>query len=330
MLGAGGFTVENVTFYEKELLMRAVPQFVHLGWGFQKDIPRGGNNLQFRKLERPAANTTALGEGSTPDNTAVTWTQVTATVQQYGAWALLSDVARDQSYDDVVGELTEMWGEHMGDSLDLIARNVLVGGSTVQYAGNRGSRGAIIGGSAYSATLSIDALSEAEIREAVMTLKRKNAKRIGKAGNRYVSIVHPHSMYDFLGPPSGNTLSVILQNAGIRGETNPLFTGDAFDYLGVRFIETSNAKIFGSAATGASWGAVAATLVFGEQFYGESRFTSQPPRIIVKPVGSSGTEDPLDQRASVGWKASLAVRILNDDFAVRIEHGISSELQAGN
>lgn len=321
-LGAGGLTLENKTFYEKELLYRAVPQFVHLGWGVQKTIPpRGSNNLEWRRMERPAVATTALTEGTPPSSTAVTWTNVVATIQQYGAYARFSEVAMRQSIDEILSETVEVWGENMGDTLDIIARNVLIAGTTVQYAGAAVSRGAV---SSY--------LTEAEIREAVATLKRQNTRRIARAGGRFVGIAAPEAMSDFMGSPSGN-LSLILQRAGVRGDANPLFTGDAFDYLGVRFLESSNARVFGCAGWSLSTGRVGVftTLIMGEGYYGEVKYGEGDAAVIVHPPGSGGAgTDPLNQFGSVGWKAPLAVRILNDSFAVRIEHGASQDLQAGN
>lgn len=47
-------------------------------------------------------------------------------------------------------------------------------------------------------------------------------------------------------------------------------------------------------------------------------------QLSVKPHGSSGTADPLDQRATVGAKvAAYAAVILNDLWLVRIEHTVS-------
>jgi hypothetical protein len=47
-------------------------------------------------------------------------------------------------------------------------------------------------------------------------------------------------------------------------------------------------------------------------------------RIIVKPLGSSGSDDPLEQRGTIGWKVPFfACAVLRDDFIVRIEHGVS-------
>lgn len=321
-LGVGGLTAENKTFYEKVLLWRAVPQFVHLGWGVPKTIPaRGSNNLEWRRLERPAAATTALTEGTPKVATGVTWTSVTATVQQYGAYARFSEVAMRQSIDDILAETVTMWGEHMGDTLDIIARNVLSGGTSVLYEGAAVCRGHISG-----------PMTEAEIREAVMTLKGNNVRRLGKANGRYVGIMHPNVMYDFVGSPTGN-FSLVLQRAGIRGDANPLFTGDAFDYLGVRLIESTNARIFGCAGASLTTGrrGVFTTLVLGEGYYGEVRYGQGDASIIVHPPGSSGAGgDALNQFGSVGWKAPLAVRILNQTCAVRIESAASNDVQAGN
>ena len=46
---------------------------------------------------------------------------------------------------------------------------------------------------------------------------------------------------------------------------------------------------------------------------------------IIKPHGSAGTSDPLDQRATVGAKvAAYAATILNELWILRIEHTVSS------
>lgn len=319
-LGSGGFTVQARTFYVTELLARAVPQFAFLGHGIRKDIPaRGGLNLDFRQLQRPAVATTALTQGTPPAATAITWTHVTATILQYGAYARLSDLSIDQSIDEQVGEISSMWGEHMGETLDIIARNELIAGTTVQYAAASGSRGD--GGNVSGPLL------EAEIREAVATLKKNNVKRIARDGNRFVCIAHPYAEQDFIGAPAGN-MSYILSMAGQRGDSNPLFTGDATDYLGVRFLWTSQARVYGSA--GLSGRGVFTALIMGEGFYGESKLSAEAADIVYQPLGSAGALDPLKQFASIGWKAAIAVRRLQETHAVRIEHSSSMDIQGGN
>lgn len=70
---------------------------------------------------------------------------------------------------------------------------------------------------------------------------------------------------------------------------------------------------------------VHATLVFGADAYGIIDIDgSGTMETIIKPQGSSGSLDPLNQRATVGAKvAAYAAKVLNPLWIVRIEHGVS-------
>jgi N4-gp56 family major capsid protein len=71
---------------------------------------------------------------------------------------------------------------------------------------------------------------------------------------------------------------------------------------------------------------VAATLILGRDAYGTIDIASGGAvRTIIKPRGSAGTADPLDQISTVGWKANaFTVKILMPSWMVRIEHGFSA------
>ena len=43
---------------------------------------------------------------------------------------------------------------------------------------------------------------------------------------------------------------------------------------------------------------VYATIIFGSDAYGTTRISGEAMKNIVKPLGSAGTADPLDQRAT--------------------------------
>ena len=64
---------------------------------------------------------------------------------------------------------------------------------------------------------------------------------------------------------------------------------------------------------------VYATLIFGANAYGVTEIEGGGLQTIVKQLGSSGSADPLDQRATVGWKATRTAAILSDAFLVRLE-----------
>ena len=67
------------------------------------------------------------------------------------------------------------------------------------------------------------------------------------------------------------------------------------------------------------------TLIFGKDAYGVVDIDgSDTVQTIIKPCGSAGTSDPLNQRATIGAKvAGYAAAILNDLWIVRIEHCVS-------
>lgn len=334
ILGVAGFTPENKQLYEKGLLIRALPAFVHLGMGRPATLaggfgpgpgggtPGGGNSVEWRRLERLAgvAAGSAFLDGTFPANINVTFTSVTATVQQYGAWVPVGQQAWQQSLDPVVSEMTEMFGELGGDTLDQVARAILVAGTNVTYSGSSTSRSTI-------ASCAAGFLAEADFRAAVRNLTRRNARRIPSEGGRFAAIVHPDTWFDFMG---NTTIQNVLQNAGVRGNDNPLFTGEMYDYLGIRAKVSSNAKTNGSLGLSLIV-TVYYTLVMGQEAYGEARFGSYgSPEIITHAPGTSGVADPLNTLGTVGFKASLAVKILNDSFLERIESSSSLNPQTSN
>ena len=67
------------------------------------------------------------------------------------------------------------------------------------------------------------------------------------------------------------------------------------------------------------------TLVFGKDAYGVIDLGGGAITTIIKGRGSAGTDDPLDQRATVGAKVmAYTATILNDLWLLRIEHGVSA------
>ena len=70
------------------------------------------------------------------------------------------------------------------------------------------------------------------------------------------------------------------------------------------------------------------TLIYGQNAFGIVKLGGKGYpniEIIVKKPGSSGSDDPLNQRGSIGWKVKhFCAAILNDDFIVRVEHVVSA------
>ena len=70
---------------------------------------------------------------------------------------------------------------------------------------------------------------------------------------------------------------------------------------------------------GAAGVSVFGCLFFGDGAYGVTEVAGGGLETIVKQKGSGGTEDPLNQRSSVGWKALKTAEILLPEYLIRLE-----------
>jgi len=72
---------------------------------------------------------------------------------------------------------------------------------------------------------------------------------------------------------------------------------------------------------------VHASIIYGQDAFGLVKLGGKGKpniQIIVKQLGSSGSDDPLNQRGTIAWKVPFfACAVIQDDFIVRIEHGVS-------
>ena len=82
----------------------------------------------------------------------------------------------------------------------------------------------------------------------------------------------------------------------------------------------------GASAGGGKYYPVYSTLVYGADAFGSIELAGGGNvEVISKPAGSSGSDDPLNQRGTLGWKVKgFTTVILQDDFIVRIEGGASA------
>ena len=83
-----------------------------------------------------------------------------------------------------------------------------------------------------------------------------------------------------------------------------MYTNEIGMIAGVRFVETTEAKIFESAGSGSM--AIYSTLIIGANAYGTTDIEGGGLEFIVKQKGSGGTSDPLDQRSTIGYTLAFA------------------------
>ena len=302
-------TPEMKTFYDMTLLDEAGPALVHDQFGQKRPIPKnGGKTIEFRKFSPLAKATTAITEGVTPDGGKLDVTAVTATVAQYGYYIVQSDVLELTALDNTILEATKLLGRQAGITLDTITRDVLVAGSNVTYCPKIGAGGAE---TAVTSRADLDATAQLTVdvvQQVVAKLRAKNAPTIN---GDYVAIIHPYVAYDLMRDPE-------WIDAHKYAQPENLYSGEIGKIAGVRFVQTTEAKIW--TGSGCPSGlAVFASLFLGDGAFGVTEVTGGGLQTIVKQKGSAGTADPLDQRSSVGWKAIKVAERLIEPYMVRVE-----------
>ena len=134
------------------------------------------------------------------------------------------------------------------------------------------------------------------VRRAVRYLKVMNAPKIN---GYYAGIIHPDCSYDLMSDPK-------WVNVKTYSDPDGIYEGEIGRIEGVRFVETSEAKVFthagkdyetGTTASGtvtpkASARDVYSTLILGADAYGVTEITGGGLQHIVKQLGSAGTADP--------------------------------------
>ena len=304
---ASGMSAEMKTFYEKRLIDQAEPALVHDQFGDPYPIPaNGGKNIEFRKYDSLPKATTPLTEGVTPDGQTMNVSTVTAEVKQYGGWVPITDTLQLTAIDNNIVQATKIIASQAGRTLDTIVRDVLAGGTNVIYAPKIGEGGAE---TPVTSRATLDAtcqLTSDLIARAATQLKAMNADPIGTS---FVGIIHPYVTYELRRDPDWIDVHKYAQ-------PDEIYNGEIGTLHGVRFVETSEAKIW--KGTGCPAGlAVFSTLILGAHAYGSTEIEGGGLEHIVKQLGYG--DDPLNQRASVGWKAHKTAERLVEQYMVRIE-----------
>jgi len=301
----GTLSLENKTFYDRVLLERMLPDLVYADYGQKKSAPKHeGDTINFRRFNSLSAAVTPLTEGVTPSGNTLSMATVNATVAQYGDFVQFSDKIDMIGIDPVLTETVQLLGEQASLTLDTVNRDVITVGTNVQYAGGKASR---------ILTTQSDIMTGTEIKKAVRTLRRNNAKEVQDGS--FIGIMSPDVEFDIMSD------AMWIDVAKYQNKEQ-LLKGEVGKLYGVKFVRTSNAKKF--AGLGASGIDIQGTLIIGKNAYGVVDINgSGKPESIVKAAGSAGTSDPLNQISTAGWKALFTTVRLNELAMVRIESAAS-------
>lgn len=307
-------TAEAKSYYDRKLLERALPVLGMSKGGQARNIKKNsGNAVEYRRFNTLSTATTALTEAVTPVPSSLSITTVTGTAAQYGNYVQVSDALDLMGWDPVISESTDLLGENAAQSVEEIIRTELVTGTSVSY-GTGTARASQVAASPITLTL---------VRKAVRTLLSNDAlpfystrSEESGQGGLFLGFIHPRQWYDLVSDTA-------VQNTMTYSDPDKFYTQQLPVIGGVMWMVTTKAPLF--AGAGSAGADVYAAIIVGKNAYGvvdvagTGRFNT-----IVKPLGSGGTADPLEQRATIGWKSYQLPKILNNNFMTRIESGVSA------
>lgn len=296
-------SVENQTFYDRTLLEREIPDLEFYEDADKKTIPKGkGTSIEFRKFNSLPIPKESLTEGVTPKGSKLNITSLKATCKQEGDYVTVTDVLDMQGKDPTITESCEIFGEQKAELVDTRIRDIVTSGTSVQYANGRASRDAIIAS---------DILTGDEILKAHARLKNNKIKPF--QDGTYHAIISSYQEYDFKKDESSKGFVEIHKYSN----NTPLLKGEIGTYFGTRIRSSQNIENVANT----SGVKVHKAVIYGRHAYGVPNIEKGLGKasVIVKPLGSSGTSDPLNQRSTVGWKAFFTAARLNELAIIRIE-----------
>jgi N4-gp56 family major capsid protein len=316
------------TQYDRNLLKRSLPELIHAIPCQKKTFKaRQGQIIKFRRYNSFAVGS-LLSEGTAPGLTAVTYSEVTAQLVQYGALCGISDMVAYTHVDPIVQEISDILGEQMGLTADTVLRNVIVAGTSVYYANGVTTRAGIV---TKVSTGDFDKIHRAMRRNKAKYFKAAiiaAGTGVGTSSVReaYIAIVHPDTVYDLEG------LTGYKSHADYPSQSL-IHPSEVGAYKNFRFLCTTNASIVidagGTAVTNGLKFTTAntacdvyQTLIFGQDAVGTMELGEGTQKLIIHKPGS-GT-DYLEQQTILGWKWTGANVITNDDNMYRYSHGVSA------
>lgn len=197
-----------------------------------------GSAVTFTIFADLAAATSTLNEVTDVTPVALSDSQVTVTLAEYGNAVVTTAKLRGTSFLNVDTAAANIVGYNAGDSIDQIVRDVLAGGTNVTYA-----TGGADTPSSRTTVETEDVLVGDDVRKVVAQLRAAN---VATFNGSYLGYIHPDVSYDFRGANGAAN----FRDPHNYVDTANIYNGEIGQWESVRFIETPRAKVFTNASDG--------------------------------------------------------------------------------
>ena len=272
-----------------------------------------GASVAFTIVNDLAIQASALTETSDVSTVALSDSQVTLTLAEYGNAVLTTAKLRGTSYVDIDPIVANVVGYNAGVSLDTIARAALDQGTNVQYASGLGATSLQTSVTTRAGVTASNTISSLDIRVARARLRSQNVPTFG---GMYVGYIHPDLVADLQGESISGSNVQGWRAPHVYAQPGEIWTGELGAYEGVRWIETPRAPVFQGA--GASSANVYGTMILGRQALAKTFSTIDGngayPHVVPGPI-----TDRLRRFVPLGWYWLGAYGIFRQASIIRLE-----------
>lgn len=343
---SGGLSGQYQKYFDKKLLTAVLQLLVMDQFGQIRSLPpnMGALTVRFTRPDSPkvggtAINTTgvySLSEGVPLANDRdYTFSFIDATCSQIGEKMRISDILGATNLFDTLQQASKVLGQDAAHYYDFAITTEIIAGTQAFGAGARIYSGGAANYAALKAlfgTTGKIVITDVLRAFTKLTLARaptaSASERAPKArGGTYVAVTPPQVLFDL----EQDTKFI---DAGTRGTSEGLFTGEMGTWYGVRIIRGTQPWVENATegtydgtivydVAGAT-GSVFSTICMGSEMFGVVSLASQSitsPKLII--VNTPDKSDALNQFTSVGWKAFFTAKTLKGDWAAIIRSKVS-------
>jgi N4-gp56 family major capsid protein len=250
-----------------------------------------GTGVTFTIFSDIAAATSTLNEVTDVTPTALSDSQVTVTLNEYGNAVVTTAKLRGTAFLDVDSAAANIIGYNAGDSIDQVIREVLAGGTNVVYA-----TGGSTTPTSRESVSTDDILSADDVRKVTAQLRAAN---VATFDGSYLGYIHPDVSYDFRSATDAAAWRTPANYVNPEG----IYNGEIGKFESVRFIETPRAKKFENASNGTSTTGsidVYATHIMGRQALAKA-YSVQDGNGAVPKIVRGNVTDILMRLQPLGW-----------------------------
>ncbi len=208
--------------------------------------------------------------------------------------------------DNNVVQATRVLASQAGRTMDSITRDVLAGGTNVLYAPKQNADGTETEVKSRKELDKTCTLTPKLFFRAAAQLGAMNADPIGDS---YIAIIHPYAAYDL------KTCKEFVE-AHKYADPETMYRGEIGKLGNIRLWRPARPRSGRTPPAPVVW-PCSARWCWGAHAYGVTELEGGGLEHIVKQLGYG--DDPLNQRASVGWKGMRAAERLVEQYMVRIE-----------